>query len=186
MPFSFFSFNTNCKILHPIAVPLVSKPIDDRKWLSNSFMEKARAQPRLWPLKSESGRWSRRKFIFKQKKKKKKEKEKTKQHHQNHLFYLSFSPPHFSLSSISSSSSPTQCLSFERITTSLITLVQFLNYHLKPASTHSSLTSLAASLQANTNQPSQTFNPAIIIVISHSNQSTSLQLNQAQPYLPEI
>ena len=47
----------NCRILHPIEVPLIPKPIGDKKRHNNSFMVRARARPRLWPLRSEGGRW---------------------------------------------------------------------------------------------------------------------------------
>ena len=36
-----------CRILHPIEVPFISKPIGDKKRYNNSLMVRARARPQL-------------------------------------------------------------------------------------------------------------------------------------------
>ena len=49
--------NTTYRILHSIKVPLIPKPIGNRKRHNNSFIVRTRARPQLWPFRSDGGRW---------------------------------------------------------------------------------------------------------------------------------
>jgi len=39
--------DTTCRILHPIEVPLIQKPIGDKKRHNNNFIVRVRARPQL-------------------------------------------------------------------------------------------------------------------------------------------
>ena len=49
--------DTICRILYPIEVPLIPKPINYKKRHNNNFILRARAWPQLWSLRSKGEHW---------------------------------------------------------------------------------------------------------------------------------